>query len=1317
MREVRQPSTNHRLGLACRLPTGTGIVCLLLTLVLLLLGGGISLANEPPSSESLTTVPLVVSSASVYDYPPYALVAPDNQADGFSVELLRAALKAMGRDVSFEIGPWRDVKQMLVDGKVEVLPLVGRTPEREQDFDFTFPYLTMHDTIVVRDTETGIRSLADLKGKQLAVLHGDNAEEFLHRSDLEATIVTTGTYDDALQQLASGQHDAVVVQKLVALQLINRLQLTNLKTVGPPLEDFVQSFCFAVKKGDQKLLALLNEGLATVIADGTFLELRNKWFGPIEAFETDKSRIVIGGDDSYPPYEFLDENGQPAGYNVDLTRAVARQLGMEVDIQLRPWAEIRAGLESEEIDAVQGMFYSKERDRYFDFTPAHTLLSHVIAVREGSEPPASMADLAGRSILVMAGDIMHDAAVKQGYAHQLVLVTSQEEALKQLANGQYDCALVAKVPALYWINQHGWKNLRLGEQPVLSAEYCFAVPHNNRALLTRLSSGLSAIAATGEYREIYTRWLGVYEQPALALWDVLKYASYIIVPLIIILLGSVLWSWSLKHKVMVATANLRQLFDGATYGIALADPHSGILIDCNDAFAEMLGRDKQDIIGRQQQFHAPQGASWGLTGNAHEQLDEKSPQSLIAKMMKASGDIIDVEIKSTLVDLGDKQCLQGFFKDVTREINAGKVLRESENKTRLILNSAAEAIYGVDRDGSCTFCNQSCLDILGYHSELDLLGRNMHKVIHHSLIDGAPRPVENCRIYAAFKTGEKIHIDDEVLWRADGTCFPTEYWSHVILDNDEVVGAVVTFIDISKRKHAEEGLRRALNFTEVLLEQSPMGIRVFEGDSGICIKINQAAVSITGGQSEILLRQNFRELKSWQNAGLTSVAEKVLTDGVARQVEADMVNSFGKTLSVRYFFARFFAEKQPHLLTIGQDISEERQLTAQKQQMEEKMLQAQKLESLGILAGGIAHDFNNILMAVTGHADLALLRLSTESPAFQNLQQIQIATRKAADLAGQMLAYSGKGRFVIESLDLNRVVEEMTHMLEVSISKKARMHFNFSANLPAVEADATQLRQVIMNLIINASEALGEKSGVIAVSTGVVNCDRDCLHESWFDDNLSEGLYVYFEVTDTGCGMNTETLNRIYDPFFSTKFTGRGLGLAATLGIVRGHKGMIKVDSEVGRGTSFRVLLPKAAGPADLCDDAESDSVWQGSGQILLVDDEAMVLAVGKVMLEELGFKVLAASNGREAVELFKEHQDTIGQVVMDLTMPHMGGEEAFGEMRQLDPAVKVIITSGYNEQEITPLFAGKGLSGFIQKPFSFSALRKALGAVAVNNL
>lgn len=527
------------------------VLRLLFGVLLLVASAGLALAEHLSASVSQ-----VIRSASEYDYPPYCIVTPDNQADGFSVELLRATLQIMAHDVTFEVGPWEQVKQLLVDGKVQVLPLVGRTPEREHDFDFTFPYLTMHGTLVVRDDQDGILNLTDLKGKRVAVLLGDNAEEFLRRGDFGVEIVTTPTFEEALRQLAAGQHDAVIIQKLLALQLIKDANLTNLKTVGPPLEEFVQSFCFAVKKGDDKLLALLNEGLSLVIADGTFSYLYKKWFGPIEQRQQ-KSRIIVGGDLDYPPYEFLDENGQPAGYNVDLTRAIARNIGFEVDIQLRPWGEIREGLTSGRIDAVHGMFYSLERDATFDFSPAHTVINHVIVARKGAVMPRSLAELAGKAILVMTGDILHDIAARQGLEKQLVPVASQEEALRQLASGQADYALVAKVPALYWIKKNGWKNLLLAEEPVLAAEYCFAVPHGNAALLSQLSEGLKAIEATGEYRQIYARWLGVYEKPAMETREVLQYALLFLVPLIGLLFASVLWSRSLKNKVQNATAQLQ----------------------------------------------------------------------------------------------------------------------------------------------------------------------------------------------------------------------------------------------------------------------------------------------------------------------------------------------------------------------------------------------------------------------------------------------------------------------------------------------------------------------------------------------------------------------------------------------------------------------------------------------------------------------------------------------------------------------------------------------------------------------------------------
>jgi CheY-like chemotaxis protein len=259
-----------------------------------------------------------------------------------------------------------------------------------------------------------------------------------------------------------------------------------------------------------------------------------------------------------------------------------------------------------------------------------------------------------------------------------------------------------------------------------------------------------------------------------------------------------------------------------------------------------------------------------------------------------------------------------------------------------------------------------------------------------------------------------------------------------------------------------------------------------------------------------------------------------------------------------------------------------------------------------------------------------------------------------------------------------------------------------------VEADATQMRQIVMNLVINASEAIGDRSGVIAITTGCMDCDRGYLKDVWLDENLSDGLYVYLEIADSGCGMDKETLSKLFDPFFTTKFTGRGLGMAAVLGIIRGHHGAIKVYSEPGRGTTFKILLPASGRPAGLFNSDSSTERLQGSGTVLLADDEETVRGIGAEMLKELGFTVVTAADGRDAVEIFRSRDD-ISFVILDLTMPHMDGEQCFRELRQLKPDVKVIMSSGYNEQEVTGKFAGKGLAGFLQKPYKLSTLQDVI--------
>ncbi|MBI2514421.1 MAG: PAS domain-containing protein [Opitutae bacterium] len=395
------------------------------------------------------------------------------------------------------------------------------------------------------------------------------------------------------------------------------------------------------------------------------------------------------------------------------------------------------------------------------------------------------------------------------------------------------------------------------------------------------------------------------------------------------------------------------------------------------------------------------------------------------------------------------------------------------------------------------------------------------------------------------------------------------------------------------------------------------------------------------------------------------------------------------------------------------DITDRKRVEAERTQIEKKLLETQKLESLGVLAGGIAHDFNNLLTGVLGNAGLARLELPADAAAREQIDQIERAAQRAADLCKQMLAYSGKGRFVVQALDLNELIEDSLGLLAVSISKKAILRFNPGAQLPSIQADTTQLRQIVMNLVINASEALEDRTGQITLNTGALVIDETYLATAQFTGDLAPGPAVFLEISDTGSGMSRETLARIFDPFFTTKFTGRGLGLAAVLGIVRGHKGAIKVYSERGAGTTFRLLFPATRDAAQpLARPAPERPAWRGSGCVLVIDDEEAVRHVAAGILRALGFDADSASDGAVGIVRFSSAPTRYVAVLLDLTMPHVDGEETFRQLRLLRPDVKVILMSGFNRVDAVNRFVGKGLAGFIQKPFQVETLASELRRV-----
>lgn len=408
----------------------------------------------------------------------------------------------------------------------------------------------------------------------------------------------------------------------------------------------------------------------------------------------------------------------------------------------------------------------------------------------------------------------------------------------------------------------------------------------------------------------------------------------------------------------------------------------------------------------------------------------------------------------------------------------------------------------------------------------------------------------------------------------------------------------------------------------------------------------------------------------------------------------------------KYYEARFSNCGENRVMSVVRDITERRIAEEERKQMEDQVRHSQKLESLGVLAGGIAHDFNNLLTAIMGNTGLAIMGLPNNSKVINNLDRIENASLRAADLCRQLLAYSGKGKFIIDSVNLNVLVKEMSNLLLVSISKKVELICTFDENIKLFEADSTQVRQIIMNLITNASEAIGEKTGKIKIKTAVEACTKSFLKNSYFDDSLDAGKYVSLEVTDNGIGMDKETTSKIFDPFFSTKFTGRGLGLAAVVGIVRSHKGAIIIESKLKKGTKFKIYFPvsKAVIIKKVSKNDKSTD-WKGKGTVLVVDDEESIRHLGLVTLKGAGLDVITAVDGKEAVDIYKKKSKEINLVLMDLTMPKLSGEEAFLKLRKIRSDVKVILSSGYSEQEATKKFNTIGLQGFLQKPYKPSDL------------
>ncbi|MEW6252635.1 MAG: PAS domain S-box protein [Planctomycetota bacterium] len=537
--------------------------------------------------------------------------------------------------------------------------------------------------------------------------------------------------------------------------------------------------------------------------------------------------------------------------------------------------------------------------------------------------------------------------------------------------------------------------------------------------------------------------------------------------------------------------------------------------------------------------------------------------------------------------------------------------------------------------------------------------------------------------------------------------------SCVIVLRDGTERKLVGFTrDVTERHRAELALRASETKYRNLVESSRDLIWALDA-AGNWTFANAAARAIYGCDPDELIGRSVLDfVRPERRAHARQALEQLRAGGARQRFDTEHVRKDGRTVYLTVDILPVLDERGHVTGFTGTsiDITYRKEAEAERERLEGQLRQSQKLESLGVLAGGVAHDFNNLLVGILGNASLALEQVPPIAPVRRLLERVVRAGRRATELTQRMLAYAGRASCDVKPMDLGPLIREMADFAAAGVPKNVALQVETADNLPLINADSSQVQQIIMNLLINAAEAIGERGGTVQVRTSVECLDAARISAEYAQFDLAPGPHVLMEVRDDGCGMPPETLSRIFDPFFTTKFKGRGLGLSAILGIVRAHHGAITVASAAGVGTTFRVLFPATDGrPAPVTGERHVPILRRGA-TVLVIDDEEEIRDVVEAVLASRGLTVLCAADGQRGLALFRAHRDAIDAVLLDMNMPGMSGEEVFAALRAEKPDVRVIVSTGYSEQEAALHFADAPLAGFVHKPYTASALVEKIG-------
>jgi PAS domain S-box-containing protein len=618
-------------------------------------------------------------------------------------------------------------------------------------------------------------------------------------------------------------------------------------------------------------------------------------------------------------------------------------------------------------------------------------------------------------------------------------------------------------------------------------------------------------------------------------------------------------------------------------------------------------------------------------------------------------------------------------------------LRAEEGEKRIgeILESIGDNFIALDRNWCIAYINRAAELVLGKRRK-ELLGKKIweeYPRLSGSRVGAMYRQVYESQAPANF----------EYFHRATSTWFETNVYP------SKGGGISIYFVDITQRKRDEAEVARLA----ALVESSHDAI-ISVAPDGVIQSWNEGAAGLYGYSPEEAIGQSVYMLLPENLLGEEDrLLERMRRGERVEHFETVRVRKDGRQIHVSLSISPI-RDAQGKVIGVS---GIARDVTA-RVELEEQLRKTQKLESLAILAGGVAHDFNNLLVPIMGNASLAMESLPEQHTARPLLQEVIQVSRRASNLTRQLLAYTGRGKFIVELVDLTELARDTSVLMRASIARNVELQLDLAVDLPAVEVDVTQMQQVVMNLVINAGEAIGHENGWVRMRTGLEEINQPFAEATFVSGDIRPGRYVWLEVRDNGCGMDEATKARIFDPFFTTKFTGRGLGLSAVAGIVRSHGGILNVESAPGQGSTLKLWLPAMSVRKSEAAKQHAPEL-RGRGTILLVDDEDAVRRVAKAALERYGYTVMLAEDGYQAVDIFSQIAEQVLLVILDLAMPGMTGEETFPRLKAIRPEVPVLLCSGFGELEAAQRFQNGGIAGFLQKPYTVTQLAEKVKSAA----